>query len=319
VRARSAETVYHREMSEIHRLAAFGLGFAFVSFAEPVHRTAMFWGDHGHRMVGSAAAAKLPVAMPAFFRKAAPQLSYLNPEPDRWRDRAESRLDPAMTGAYWSEHFVDLELVPPAAFLAENRYAYLDSIQAAGVKENPGMLNFQILELTQRLRVGFRLWRAAKTPQTRAFIEARIINDAGILGHYVADGSNPHHTTVHHDGWVGENPRGYTTERGFHSRFESIYVRTHMKLPEVLALMTAPVTVRSPVRDSVQSYLNRSHAELERLYQIDARARFDSNTTSPENRQFAAERLAAGAEMLRDLWWTAWTTSAHDSATARNP
>jgi len=298
-----------RPMSEIQRLSAFGLGLAFVSFAEPVHRAVVFWGDHGHRLVASAAAAKLPATMPAFFRKAGPQLSYLNPEPDRWRDRVESALDPAMNGAYWSEHFIDLELVPGGALLAPNRYAYLDSVKAAGVKENPGLLPYQILELTQRLRVEFRLWRAAKTPQTRAWIEARIINDAGILGHYVADGSNPHHTTVHHNGWVGDNPNGYTTERNFHSRFESIYVETHMKLPEVTALMKSPVTLRAPVRDSVLTYLNRSHAELERLYQIDARARFDSNTTAAENRQFTAERLAAGAEMLRDLWWTAWETS----------
>jgi hypothetical protein len=73
--------------------------------------------------------------------------------------------------------------------------------------------------------------------------------------------------------------------------------------------MTNPVTLRAPARDSILSYLRRSHAQLDRLYEIDKRARFDSNTVSQEHRQFAAQRMAAGAEMLRDLWWTAWETS----------
>lgn len=301
-------------MSGIHRLSAVGVGLTLVFAADATATPAPFWGEQGHRMIGSAAAARLPTSMPAFFRTAAPQLSYLNPEPDRWRDSLESRLDPAI-GAFAPEHYIDLEHVPAGALRARTRYAFLDSLRAAGVKGNPGLLPYQILEMTQRLRSGFRLWRKAKTPQARAWIEARIINDAGILGHYVADGSNPHHTSEHHNGWVGDNPNGYTTDSTFHSRFEGAYVRTHIRLPEITAQMKLATVVRAPVRDSVMSYLNRSHDQLERLYQIDARARFDSMTSSPENRQFAVERLAAGAEMLRDLWWTAWVTSKTEPST----
>ena len=56
------------------------------------------------------------------------------------------------------------------------------------------------------------------------------------------------------------------------------------------------------------------------LYAIDKRAPFNPETTAPENKRFTAARLAAGATMLRDLWWTAWVTSAPtaaDSARAR--
>ena len=293
----------------MHRLTAFALALAVASVADAMPRGRALWGEHGHRMVGAAAAARLPDSMPQFFRQGAAQLSYLNYEPDRWRDRPETALDSAIA-AFSLEHFVDLELVPPGALRAATRYAYLDSLRAAGVQKNPGLLSYQILELTQRVRSGFRLWRSAKTPEERTWIEARIINDAGILGHYVADGSNPHHTTIHHNGWVGDNPHGFTTDKNFHWRFESIYVGRNIKLPEVLALVSPQATLRAPVRDSVRTYLGRSHAKLEQLYRIDARARFDSNTTAVENRQFAAERLAAGAEMLRDLWWTAWQTSA---------
>jgi len=31
---------------------------------------------------------------------------------------------------------------------------------------------------------------------------------------------------------------------------------------------------------------------------------------APDNKAFAVDRLAAGSRMLRDIWWTAWVTSA---------
>ena len=53
-------------------------------------------GDHGHRIFGLTAAQALPDGMPHCFRDAAQQLSYLNPEPDRWKDRAARQLEPAL-------------------------------------------------------------------------------------------------------------------------------------------------------------------------------------------------------------------------------
>jgi hypothetical protein len=49
---------------------------------------------------------------------------------------------------------------------------------------------------------------------------------------------------------------------------------------------------------------------VEHLYQLDKAAPFNAMTESAADKQFAAARLAAGARMLRDLWWTAWITSA---------
>jgi hypothetical protein len=37
------------------------------------------------------------------------------------------------------------------------------------------------------------------------------------MGHLIGDASQPLHTTIHHHGWVGDNPHNYTTSRGFHS------------------------------------------------------------------------------------------------------
>ncbi|MEQ1690094.1 MAG: hypothetical protein ABMA00_02325 [Gemmatimonas sp.] len=273
------------------------------------------WGDAGHRLVGLAAAQRMPEAMPAFFRTASQQLSYLNPEPDRWKDRAERNLDPALEGGTSPEHYVDMDLVSPsvlaAALAASNRFGYTDTLRKAGVAVSTmGLLPFEMLELAQQLRGDFRLWRIAPDSTVRAWIEARIIDDAGILGHYVADGSNPHHTTKHHNGWVGENPRGYASDNRFHSRFESGFVQAHIKLPDILAGMTSEARVLPNLREAIVAYLTTSFGHLDRLYALDQTSPFQQETSTPEQKAFASARLAAGAEMLRDIWWTAWVTSA---------
>ncbi len=279
------------------------------------------WGEAGHRIAARAAAAALPTGMPQFFRDAAPQLAYLNPEPDRWRTRDESRLDAALDGATAPDHFLDLEMIPAnrrAAFLAaKDRYAFADSLRAVTVDASTaGVLPFAMLEVTQRMRVAFRQWRRAPNDTERRWIEARIINDAGILGHYVTDGSNPAHTTIHYNGWVGANPNGYATDNRFHGRFESAFVQSRVKLADVEPQVAAQPTVLGSLRPSIIDYFMRTHAEVERLYQLDKASPFDAAQQGSEHKAFAVARLAAGATMLRDLWWTAWVTSATDGSAA---
>jgi hypothetical protein len=273
------------------------------------------WGPHGHEMSGRAAAMKLHEQMPKFFRNAVAQLSYLNPEPDRWRDRAESDLDKAMDSAYAPDHFIDLELVPPAAFDAVNRYDFTaELIKAERRPTTVGFAPFRILELFQILRIQFRLWRAERDSNKRKWIEQRIINDAGVLGHYVSDVSNPHHTTIHFNGWSGENPKGYTVftrerNQGIHYRFEELYVQTHIQLNDLLPLIGEERVIAKP-REEIWNYIRSSNALVEQLYTLDKQENFNAETKSPEHKKFVRERLAAGAQMLRDLWWTAWVSSA---------
>jgi hypothetical protein len=272
------------------------------------------WGDAGHRIIGLTAAQALPADMPKFFRDAADRLSYLNPEPDRWKDRAESQLEPALNGGTGPDHYIDMDLVDGAvldkALASPNRWAFADSLRLANVApDKMGLLPFTILEYTSKLREGFRLWRIAPDSTVRAWIEQRIIEDAGILGHFVADGSNPHHTSKHHNGWVGDNPKGYTTDNRFHYRFESAFVQAHIKAPDIRAAMTNGVQTFPAIRPAVLRYLATSFSHLETLYQIDGRSAFAPEQANAEQRAFAIARMAAGAEMLRDLWYTAYVTS----------
>jgi hypothetical protein len=277
------------------------------------------WGQHGHQLSGRAAAMKLPDQTPKFFRKAVDQLSYLNPEPDRWRSRDESNLDKALDSAYAPDHFLDLELVPPAAFDAVNRYEFTAELIKAGQKPTTaGFVPFRILELFQSLRIQFRLWRAEQDSNKRRWIEQRIINDAGVLGHYVSDVANPHHTTIHFNGWSGENPKGYAVftreqNQGIHYRFEELYVQSHIQLNDVAPLIGKERVIDKP-REEIWNYLRSSNALVEQLYILDKQERFNAETKSPDHKKFVSGRLAAGAQMLRDLWWTAWVTSAPAAA-----
>ncbi|MFN8002983.1 MAG: nuclease [Acidobacteriota bacterium] len=303
-----------RNLNRISKLAIGLLVCAVLLTSRPTGVKG--WGVDGHQLSGRAAALKLPTDMPKFFRKATDQLSYLNPEPDRWRSREESNLDRAMDSAAAPDHFLDLELVPEAASKVVNRYEFVAELIKAGQKPTtPGFAPYRVLELFQRLRVEFRLWRAETDGKRRKFIEQRIVNDAGILGHYVTDLANPHHTTIHYNGWSGDNPKGYTVftrepNKGIHYRFEEEYVKTHIQLNDFLAQVDANARVLDKPREQIWEYLRASNKLVEPLYILDKQEAFSAQTQSAEHKKFVAARLAAGAQMLRDLWWTAWVTSA---------
>ncbi|NOT59431.1 MAG: nuclease [Acidobacteria bacterium] len=273
------------------------------------------WGAVGHELSGRAAALTLPNEMPKFFRNAKDQLAYLNPEPDRWRSRDESNIDRGTDSAAAPDHFVDLEWVPTEAMKALNRYDFTLELNKAGRKPvNVGFAPYKMLELFQTLRIEFRLWRNEKDGRKRRWIEERIINDAGVLGHYVTDAANPHHTTIHYNGWSGENPKGYAVftrepNQGIHYRFEEQYVQTHIGLADFAPLIAAKPRVYDNAREAIWQHIRDSNKLVEPLYILDKQQAFNDKTTSAEHKKFVSERLANGAQMLRDLWWTAWVTS----------
>jgi hypothetical protein len=270
-------------------------------------RSAQAWGASGHRLAARAAVLALPDDMPLFFTDSIDQLVYLNPEPDRWRDPAEAELDSALNQAYSVDHYLDLELVPEGALDSADRYEFA---RAVGDGTLPGFSSFRTLELFQRVRLEFRLWRQEDDAQIRGWIEQRIINDAGILGHYITDASNPLHTTIHFDGWTGDNPNGYETDRGIHTRFEAEYVNARISLDDMEPFMNSPVREWDNPRRAILDNLEASFAMVEPLYELDRDLRFGESTDSEAHHQFTAQRLAQGALALRDAWWTAWVSSA---------
>jgi hypothetical protein len=72
--------------------------------------------------------------------------------------------------------------------------------------------------------------------------------------------------------------------------------------------MTAPRAIKGDMFDSYVGYLRHTSTYVEKVYQLEKAGGF-TGAGSPESRDFTAERLAAGASMLRDMIYTAWVES----------
>ena len=267
------------------------------------------WGNGGHRLVNRLAALTLPETVPAFLRSEAAvnQIEYLGPEPDRWRSPAEPELNKAQA----PEHFIDLEPADALGPLPHNRLDFEAKVFASGDRpEKIGLQPWETTEVWERLKAALREYRSLKAAgQDTRGVEAAALFYAGWLGHYVGDGSQPLHTTIQYNGWVGPNPNGYTTAHQIHWQFEGPFVEANMHEAEVRAKMTAPKAIEGDIFDAYVAYLRNSKTYVERVYQLEKAGGFVGAGTA-ESREFTAERLAAGASMLRDMIYTAWVESA---------
>ena len=272
--------------------------------------TAAFgWGGDGHRLISRLAVKNLQPDMPRFFTSSSKQLQFLNPEPDAWRDRAEQSMSPALSTGHDPDHIFKFELYAPAV-LPPDRYAFIEALSKEGkVVRLVGMLPYRSMELFQRMRVSFRRWRTATDPELRKFLEARIIDDAGILGHYISDSAMPLHLSVNRNGWeLADNPNNYTRDNTLHRRFESDFVRARVKDEHVQPSVRLAATVKDPL-GYIYQHMQRSHREVNTLYDLEKLQPFGEKNMDPKAHKFVSERLADAVSTLRDLWYTAYITS----------
>ncbi|HEX4284635.1 MAG TPA: S1/P1 nuclease [Terracidiphilus sp.] len=266
------------------------------------------WGNEGHRLVNRLAATALPADVPAFLRSetAIDEIEYIGPEPDRWRSAAEPELNAAQA----PEHFIDLEPADALGPLPRNRIEFEGKAFAAGQRpEKIGLQPWETDEVWERLKAALREYRqlqaAGKSTQA---VEHVAIFYAGWLGHYIGDGAQPLHTTIQYNGWVGANPNGYTTEHKIHWQFEGPFVGANIQRTQVEPKMTPLHPVEGDVFTAYIAYLRQSATYVEKVYQLEKAGGF-VGAGSPESRDFAATRIAAGASMLRDMIDTAWLRS----------
>jgi len=266
------------------------------------------WGNTGHRLVNKLGASTLPPSVPAFLRSesAVNEIEYLGPEPDRWRSPGEPELNAAQA----LEHFIDLEPADALGPLPHKRLDFEAKVFAAGERpEKIGLQPWEATEVWERLKAALREYRAlsAAGKDTRG-VEAAALFYSGWLGHYVGDASQPLHTTIQYNGWVGPNPNGYTTEHTIHWQFEGPFVDANLHEPEVRAKMTEPKALEGDIFDDYVGYLRQTKTHVEQVYQLEKAGGFVGAGTA-ESREFTAERLAVGASMLRDMIYTAWLES----------
>jgi hypothetical protein len=276
------------------------------------------WGDVGHLMINHLAAQNLPASLPAFVRNpnGVDVIEWLGPEPDRWRNPAES----ALVAEQAPDHFINLEHADLVGTLPRHRYDFIRALAEAQKKypeltltpEAVGMQPYIVEEIWEKLKVDFRNYRAlAAANQDTAPVQAAILYDIGWMGHYVGDGSQPLHTSIQYNGWVGPDPHGYTRSHEIHWKFEGIYVAANVKTADVAPLVAAaPDAVTTDDEwDSYLAYLRHSNTLAEEVYILDKTKAFDGAGT-PEGKTFVDQQLAAGAIELRNLVVMAWARSA---------
>jgi hypothetical protein len=291
------------------KFGAIALSLLFCLLVAPC---ANGWGEDGHRFINRVAAEKLPEDVPQFLRGAIDRLSFLGPEPDRWRDtRGTSR---ALANGSAPDHFIDIDDPDFFNAIPTDRYQYADWLRSKGKDASKvGFLPYALLEGYEKVLVLFRQWRDPKNAGERQQIEQNIVFYAGVLGHYAADGSQPLHATVNYNGWVtSPNPEGFTSEP-LHGRFESDFVKAQIKPDDFRNLAKTARVLDDPFSE-IKKFLLDSYAQVAELYRLDKKTRWDAANTNPESKQFVTRRLAAGSQMLTDLWYTAWVKSGEQAA-----
>lgn len=285
---------------------------------------AFAWGTKGHTIINRLAAQSLPASLPAFVRTAAAsnEIAYLGPEEDRIKGAGRSWDDDNDPG-----HYVDLQdngtidNVVRLTSLPVGLKAYARALARAHADPyREGYLPYSIVDGWERVRKDFAIWRVddylaqhAKSAQARAqFAVARALRqvltlrDIGDWGHFVADGSQPLHVTIHYN------------EGGAHARFESTFVDAHVSIGDVRRRLAPHVSMRPATLVSqaridaiVGRYLAGTARAVPQLYAIDRAGGFVHAT--PQSIGFAAAQLARGASMLRDLTALAWQDSLNES------
>jgi hypothetical protein len=291
------------------------ISFALIALVLVQSQAAVAWGNEGHVAINRVAAEKIPATMPRFLRRATAEIAYLGPEPDRWRSPSEFTLKNAQE----PDHFIDLERVSWLDPLPQGRYEFYRKLyeKRASTTDHPddylpervGLQPYITLEVYGRLKAAFREYRQRRAShQSTQAVQQAIIFYAGWMGHYVADGSQPLHTTIHYNGWVGPNPNGYTTGHGIHGQFESAYVAANITAKDFAGFVKDPERLDDPFT-RYAAHLRQSNGLVEKVYQLEKEGGF-SGKGSPAAFDFTTHRLAAGSQMLLNLWYTAWIESA---------
>lgn len=287
---------------------------------------ALAWGSTGHRLIGREAILALPDELPPFLRTtaSADAVGELSREPDRWKGSGAAHDSDRDPGHYVNPSDDGTILGGPAiTALPPTREAYDTALRTVGADSwKAGYLPYSIIDGWQQLAKDFAYWRAdtagaAKTadPTHRAWLiadaverQALILRDLGTFSHYVGDGSQPLHVTIHFNGWGPfPNPNGYTLQH-VHAFFEGEFVRNGVTAGAVRAAMAPYRDCKCDIEHWTSAYLAATTAQVTPFYDLQKAGGF--NPGDARGRTFTAERLAAGASALRDLVVDAWRSSA---------
>lgn len=312
-------------------------------------QTLFAWDYEGHRVVNQLALASLPTNFPGFVRtaEASERIAFLAGEPDRWRNAQELLLQHSQE----PEHFIDIEELSLCGLEPELlpvfRYDFVSAVSAArkahpekfsAERDDPahkyiwvGLLPWAIAENFSKLKSEFSYLKTFKerggTAEEIANAEANAIYTMGVMGHYVGDAAQPLHTTIHHHGWKGENPHGYTTSGSFHSWIDGGYfakvggaagdLRTKVRPAHPVTIKDRSAKPEEMFQASMLFILEQ-HKLVEPLYQLDKDGKLSGEGEKGlEGRTFLEGQLLKAGQMLGDIWYSAWENATIDTFLSR--
>lgn len=328
------------------KISLFTLGL--IAIFPMTSRLALAWDYEGHRAVNQLALASLPTNFPAFVRtpEAAERVAFLAGEPDRWRNVQ----DLSLRHCNGPEHYIDAEelavyglkpeMLPVfrydfVAELALIRKAHPEKFPAIDATRNEdhtrelvGLLPWAIAENYAKLKSQFSYLKTFEesggTPLEVANAQADIVYLMGVMGHYVGDASQPLHTTIHHHGWVGENPHHYTTNSRFHSWIDGGYfVKTggaglkemEGKLrPAQLVAINGRTANPEEMFQAGMLFIVEQNKLVEPLYQLEKEGKLSGEgEIGLQGKAFLEGQLLKSAQLLGDIWLSAWQQAPPDT------
>jgi hypothetical protein len=277
------------------------------------------WGPRGHITANRAAVSGIPADGPVFLKNYAEWIAQTGPVPDSWRGVSEpfSKIFEDPNHGWFKEQFAFMKQIPRSRYefvLAlydeylrikgtDPERAKLTNVRWTGTMPYAAMENYDRMKSAMR---SYRQLLAAK--QDTKFIEQDIAFYMGWLGHYTADGAQPLHDTIHHDGWQGPNPKGYTTDPRVHGRFESSFVELiQLTDSDLVPQMTKAQVLGDPFA-AMLAHLDDASTHVEEIYVMDKAGAF-ADAKNAEAAGLVKSQLAKAASLLRDLTYTAWVES----------
>ena len=331
---------------QMKKNAAYSL--VFLAALNWITMPAQAWDYEGHRLVNQLALASLPTNFPGFVHEpqAAERVAFLAGEPDRWRNQ---RQELSLRNYQEPDHYIDLEelvhygLKPDMlpifrtdfiSELAVYRKEHPEKFPAAEFANDEahtrglvGLLPWAIVENYGKLKSAFSCLKAFEedggTPEEIANAKANAVYIMGVMGHYVGDASQPLHTTIHHHGWKGENPIGYSTRPGIHSQVDSYFVKTADETKAALQPKLRPAQLVSingrsakpeEMFQAVMLFLIDQQKLVEPLYKLDKEGKlFGEGEKSTEGRAFLEGQVLKSAQLLGNIWYSAWQQAPSDT------
>lgn len=289
--------------------------------------SAFAWGERGHNTVGQVAAFLVAdyaanesekALIGQFFRERALAFGHLNNIPDiSWKNSAYKSANKLNN----QTHYLDLDSLFPKPSLPETLSL---PKSFAELKKRFPEIKFS--------KVGSAPWRIEELFGKSVKAGPAIKNETsaldyqillGVMGHFVADLSQPYHTTEDYDGWK-------TKQGGIHAYFETDLVEA--LAPQLLdqVLTSAKNQIKSidlkqqdPFILSLQ-LAQSSFEQIDKVRALDKKialveeskgkkiaVRKDPNLTKVNSafQEIIVQRLGLGAVYLARIWYLSWVKS----------